>query len=82
MVTFAAGFATGWLTRSTIDSSKSAVVQLVAFGVDAVARMKRAMAIERERLEDLVAEAHDAVARRQARRTKTHAEETPVENAA
>jgi hypothetical protein len=63
-VAFVAGFATGWLTRSTLDASKPATVQIVAFGLDVAGRVKRALAIEREQLEDLIAEAQDAVARR------------------
>jgi hypothetical protein len=71
---FAAGFATGWLTRSTLDSSKPAAVQIVAFGLDVAGRVKRALAIEREHFEDLVAEAQDAVARRRAERAEEGAE--------
>lgn len=79
---FAAGFATGWLTRRTIDSSKSATVQIIAFGLDAIARVKRALAMEREQLEDLVAEAHEAVARKRAERAEEDAHTEPVEHAA
>lgn len=61
---FAAGFVAGWVTRGTVDPAKSATVQIVAFGLDVVARVKRALAIERERFEDLVAEARDEVSRR------------------
>ena len=67
---FAAGFAAGWLTRSTVEGSRSATVQLVAFGLDVVERIKRALAIEREHLEDVVAEAQDAVARRRTARAQ------------
>jgi hypothetical protein len=79
---FAAGFAAGWLSRSTLDPSKSAMVQVVAFGLDTVARIKRRLAIEREQFEDLVAEARDVVARRRAERAQEPAEDAPVENAA
>jgi hypothetical protein len=79
---FAAGFAAGWLSRSAIGS-KSALVQIVALGLDGVARVKRAAAIEREHLEDLMAEARDVVARRRAERARNRvAEAAPVEHAA
>ncbi len=75
---FAAGFAAGWLSRSAIDGPKSAVVQIVALGLDGVARVKRAAAIEREQLEDLVAEARDMVARRRAERARDRVAEAPA----
>ncbi len=65
---FAAGFAAGWVVRSAIDTSKPATVQVVAFVLDSVARVRRVTAIELERFEDLVAEARDLVARRRAAR--------------
>jgi len=61
---FAAGFAAGWLTRGAVDPSKPATVQVAAFVLDSVARIRRAVAIELERLEDFVAEARDVAARR------------------
>ena len=86
---FAAGFVAGWVTRGTVDPAKSATVQIVAFGLDVVARVKRALAIERERFEDLVAEARDEVTRRRAARAQPDedlgadaAPAAPVENAA
>lgn len=85
ILAFAAGFTTGWLTRGTIDPSKSATVQIVAFGLDVVARIKRALAIEREQFEDLMAEARDEVARRRSARAEpadVAPEAAPVENAA
>jgi hypothetical protein len=83
---FVAGFVAGWVSRSTVDPAKSATVQIVAFGLDVFARMKRMLAIERERFEDLVAEARDEAARRRAGRTEPledlAPEAAPVENAA
>jgi uncharacterized protein YbjQ (UPF0145 family) len=83
---FVAGFVAGWLARSTVDPARSATVQFVAFGVDVVARVKRMLAVERERFEDLVAEARDEAARRRAGRTEAvedlESEAVPVENAA
>jgi hypothetical protein len=55
------GFASGWIARSTVDSSRQAVVKLVAFGYAAAARARRIFAIEREYLDDLVAEARARV---------------------
>jgi hypothetical protein len=82
MLAFAAGFAAGWLARSAVDSSKSAVIEMTALGLDAVARIKRALAVEREQFEDLIAEARDLAARRRARRARARAEAAPVEHAA
>jgi hypothetical protein len=83
---FVAGFVAGWLTRSTVDPAKSVTVQIVAFGLDVVARMKRMLAIERERFEDLVAEARDEAARRRSARAEPlediEPEAAPVEHAA
>ena len=73
-IAFAAGFAAGWLTRSTMEGSRSATVQLVALWLDVVERIKRTVAIEREHLEDVVAEAQDAVARRRAARAQRRRE--------
>jgi hypothetical protein len=53
---FAAGFASGWVARSSVDSSRGAVVAAVATYFKAIERLKRIVAIEREHLEDLVAE--------------------------
>jgi hypothetical protein len=67
-LTFAAGFAAGWMTRSTVDSSHAAVVDLLAAVLAAIERAKRTTAAERERLEDLVAEARSQAEQRRARR--------------
>jgi hypothetical protein len=82
MLAFAAGFAAGWLARSGVDSSKSAVIEVAALSLDTVARIKRALAIEREQFEDLVAEARDLAARRRAKRAQARAEAQAVEHAA
>ena len=55
-VGFVAGFASGWLARGRVDSSRGAAVSIVATYFKAVERVKRIVAIEREHLEDLVAE--------------------------
>ena len=80
---FALGFVAGWATRSTLDSFRSVTVQVVALALDATASIKRAMAIELERVEDLIAEARDVVARKRADRAEQHnGGGRPVEHAA
>jgi len=51
-----AGFAGGWIIRSSVDSSRAAAVAGVSAFYGAVERGRRLLAIEREHLEDLVAE--------------------------
>jgi hypothetical protein len=51
-----AGFAGGWIVRSSVDSSRAAAVAGVSAFYSAVERGRRLLAIEREHLEDLVAE--------------------------
>ncbi len=65
---FLAGFATGWVVRSTVDSSRGLAVGAIAALYGAADRIKRLVAIEREHLEDLVAEG----------RAKYQAELTPA----
>jgi len=67
---FLAGFASGWVVRSTVDSSRSLAVSGVSAVFGTLERVRRAVAIEKEHLEDLVAEGkarHDAGLRRSAR---------------
>ncbi|HZU81743.1 MAG TPA: hypothetical protein VE987_02450 [Polyangiaceae bacterium] len=56
-MSFAVGFAAGWLARSTAQSSHEAAVAALALVLDIVERVKRAATLERERFEDWVAEA-------------------------
>jgi hypothetical protein len=68
------GFATGWAVRGTTDSPRSAALAVVAAALDATTRLKRGVAIERDHLEDLVAEARARVDMRRyerALRTRT-----------
>lgn len=53
---FLAGFASGWLVRSTVDSSRDVPVRLMAVVFGGAERIRRTIAMERERLEDLLAE--------------------------
>jgi hypothetical protein len=57
IVSFTAGFVTGWLARSTVDSSRDAFVKLGALLYNAADRIRRIFALEQERMDDLVAEA-------------------------
>ncbi len=57
IASFAAGVAAGWIARSTVDSSRDAAVRLVELGYLAAERLRRILALEREWLDDLVAEA-------------------------
>jgi hypothetical protein len=62
---FLAGFTSGWIARSSVDSSRGAVVKGISALMYAADRVKRAVAMEREHLEDLLAEAraHNAARR-------------------
>jgi hypothetical protein len=53
---FVAGFASGWVVRSAVDSSHDLAVGVIAVAYGAYDRTKRLVAVEREHLEDLVAE--------------------------
>jgi hypothetical protein len=53
---FLAGFAGGWIVRSTVDSSRGLAVAGVSTVYGALERLRTLLAIEREHLEDLVAE--------------------------
>jgi hypothetical protein len=65
---FLAGFTSGWVARSTVDSSRGAAVKLIAAAMGAADRVKRAVALEREHIEDLVAEARSQFEAQRARR--------------
>jgi hypothetical protein len=53
---FLAGFASGWVVRSTVDSSRGLAVSGVSAVFGTMERVRRVLAIEKEHLEDLVAE--------------------------
>jgi hypothetical protein len=54
---FGAGFVTGWLVRSSVASTREAAVTALGLAMEAARRARRAAAMEREYLEDWVAEA-------------------------
>jgi hypothetical protein len=54
---FLAAFVGGWAVRMRVDSSRTLAVKVLATLMDVAARSERAIALEREHLEDLLAEA-------------------------
>jgi hypothetical protein len=52
-----AGFASGWLVRSSVDSSRGAIVSVLSAFHGARERARRVVAMEREHWADLMAEA-------------------------
>jgi len=78
MSMFVLGFAAGWAVRSTVDSSRSLVVGVVATAYGTAERVKRAIAMEREHLEDLVAEGRARFESEKARRAAAGVKRAPV----
>jgi hypothetical protein len=74
---FVAGFASGWAVRSTVDSSRDLAVGVIAMAYGAYDRTKRLVAVEREHLEDLVAEGKARYEAKRARATRTAAKPGP-----
>jgi len=73
IVSFTAGFVAGWLARSTVDGSREAFVKLGALAYNLVDHIRRIVALEHERADDLAAEARERA---------THAREHAGEGAA
>jgi len=61
-----AGIAGGWAIRSLSDSPEGAGVKLLELGIKTKDRVAGWAAIERERLDDMMAEAHSNIARENA----------------
>jgi hypothetical protein len=61
LVGFALGFVAGWAARSTVESSRGAAVGIASTAADLFERLKRAMAVEGDYLEDFVAEVRSHV---------------------
>ncbi|AKU96564.1 hypothetical protein AKJ09_03228 [Labilithrix luteola] len=61
IASFAAGFVTGWMVRSTVESSRGLTVKLGAGAVGLRDVFGRAITTEREFLEDLWAEVRSRV---------------------
>jgi len=60
------GVAGGWALRSLSDTPEGAGVKLLEIGIKAKERLSAWSAIERERLEDMLAEAQSNIARERA----------------
>ena len=54
---FLAGFASGWAVRTTVDSSRNLAVKVLSKLYGVADRATRAVEMEREHIEDLLAEA-------------------------
>jgi len=57
VLAFGLGFAGGWAARSLADSPQGVGVKLLEIAINAKERLGRWAAVERERLEDMLAEA-------------------------
>jgi len=57
MLGIGVGVAAGWAARSHADSTEGATIRLLEIAMDARDRLNQWAAIERERLDDLLAEA-------------------------
>lgn len=57
ILAFSVGFAGGWAARSLADSPQGVGVKLLEIAMSAKERVGRWASVERERLEDMVAEA-------------------------
>ncbi|AKQ65699.1 hypothetical protein A176_002611 [Myxococcus hansupus] len=80
-VAFLAGVATGWMARSTVDTSRGAVVSVATAAFDLMGWTRRLIATEREYLSDLIAEARSRADSHQApRRRPADASARPMEN--
>ncbi|HMK86212.1 MAG TPA: hypothetical protein VK437_09675 [Steroidobacteraceae bacterium] len=63
LLAFGVGVAGGWALRSLSDTPEGAGVKLLEIGIKAKNRLTSWTAIERERLEDMLAEAQANIAR-------------------
>jgi len=64
------GVAGGWAIRSLSDSPEGAGVKLLEIGIKTKDRIASWAAVERERLDDMLAEAHSNIARENAAANK------------
>jgi hypothetical protein len=72
ILAFGAGVVGGWAIRSLSDSPEGAGVKLLEVGLKAKDRMESWAAVERERLDDMVAEARSNIARAEAMNPPGH----------
>ena len=61
VLVFGAGFVGGWAARSLADSPQGVGVKLLEIAMNAKERVGQWAAVERERLEDMMAEARSRV---------------------
>lgn len=61
VLAFGVGFAGGWAARSLSDSPQGVGVKLLEIAMNAKERVGRWASVERERLEDMLAEARSKV---------------------
>lgn len=73
---FLAGFASGWAVRTTVDSSRNLAVNLISTFYGVVDSASRAVGMEREHLEDLLAEARAKYETDRARAARNQAGQT------
>lgn len=66
LLALGAGVAAGWAARSLADTPEGAGVKLLEFGIKGKNRFSAWAAVERERLEDMLAEAQSNIARESA----------------
>jgi hypothetical protein len=77
-IAFAAGFGSGWALRSIADSPQGVGVKLLEVAYTAKERLSEWAAVERERLEDMMAEARSNAERARPNGTNGHATEKDV----
>ena len=75
---FVAGFASGWVVRSAVESSHDLAVGLVSVAYGAYDRTSALVAIEREHLEDLVAEGKARYEAKRARAARAEPAQRPA----
>lgn len=63
VLAFGAGLVGGWAARSLSDSPEGAGVKLLEIGIKAKDQVDRWAAVERERLDDMMAEARSNISR-------------------
>jgi hypothetical protein len=79
LVTFAIGFGSGWAARSLVDSPRSLGTRLLRSVLVAKRRLGHWAAVERERLEDLVAEIRATVDEEPVTEDERHERQTALE---
>lgn len=68
---FIAGFTSGWAVRTTVDSSRNLAVNVISRVYGVMDLASRAVGMEREHLEDLLAEARAKYETERARAART-----------